>query len=524
MEHRKIVIVGGGPVGIGLAIDLGQRGIEVLVLEKHRNLHKIPKGQNLTQRSGEHFQAWGVAEAMAAARPIPASFGDEGMNTYGTIISDYHHSWLRRSDVREYYNADNLRIPQYDAEAVLRARAAELQSVEVRYDTRATRVTQQSGGAVVDYEGKDGSAGSLEAEFVIGCDSAHSLVRDSVGIERDFSDNTNRMCLIVFTSAELDALLERYPGKSYFNALRPGYDGYWQFLGRVDLAPTFFFHAPVPLDATEDNMDIAAFLHDAVGAEFELELNHVGFWDLRIAIAKTYRSGNVFIAGDAAHIHPPYGGYGVNSGFEDARNLAWKLAAEITGWAGPGLLDSYSLERQPVFTSTANDFIRRMIRDDKDFVDNFSPDTDREAFEAKWSERSRSTLIDVSMFNPHYGGSPAVFGGNGNTGALAEHSHVATPGFHLSPQPLGNGDDVYDHLSKDQFTLISVGAGEEDISAFKDASAASGIPLKILDASSDGAKKWRSKLILVRPDNFVAFSGDQADGNAEAVLRTAAGH
>ena len=146
-------------------------------------------------------------------------------------------------------------------------------------------------------------------------------------------------------------MLKRYPGKSYYNVLHPALKGYWKFFGRVDLGNTWFFHAPVPPGTTADNFDFRAYLHEAVGAEFDVEFEHIGYWDLRFALADAYRVGRMFIAGDAAHSHPPYGGYGVNSGLEDARNLGWKLAAVMQGWGDEALLDSYDAERRPVFQS-----------------------------------------------------------------------------------------------------------------------------------------------------------------------------
>ena len=117
-------------------------------------------------------------------------------------------------------------------------------------------------------------------------------------------------------------------------------------------------------------------------AEFDVEFEHIGFWDLRFAIADRYRAGRIFIAGDAAHSHPPYGGYGVNSGLEDARNLAWKLAAVVQGRAGDALLDSYDAERRPVFASTMDDFIARSIEADRQFLNTFNPAANRAAFES----------------------------------------------------------------------------------------------------------------------------------------------
>ena len=111
-----VVIVGGGPVGIGLAIDLGQRGIRSIVVEKYPEVHRVPKGQNLTQRTGEHFKAWGCQQQIRDASPIPHEFGIAGMMSYNTLLSGYNYDWLRRGSVREYYAADNERLPQYETE------------------------------------------------------------------------------------------------------------------------------------------------------------------------------------------------------------------------------------------------------------------------------------------------------------------------------------------------------------------------------------------------------------------------
>ncbi len=147
----------------------------------------------------------------------------------------------------------------------------------------------------------------------------------------------------------------------------------------------------MPLGTTQDNFDFHALLHRAVGQEFDLEFDHIGFWELRVAIADSYRAGRVFIAGDAAHSHPPYGGYGINTGFEDARNLGWKLAATLQGWGGDALLDSYDAERRPVFASTARDFIERFIEEDRAFLNAYSPDKDQAEFTPEMERRAIST-------------------------------------------------------------------------------------------------------------------------------------
>src|SRR6201992_3842277 len=134
MEHdAPVVVVGGGPVGFGLAIDLGLRGIRSIVVERHPEPQPIPKGQNLTQRTLEHFYFWGAENACGPARPIPREYGIGGMTSYGSLLSGYSHDWLQRELVRPFYFTDNERLPQYATEAVLRQRVSALATVETCY-------------------------------------------------------------------------------------------------------------------------------------------------------------------------------------------------------------------------------------------------------------------------------------------------------------------------------------------------------------------------------------------------------
>lgn len=510
-NDAPVVIVGGGPVGMALAIDLGLRGIRSIVVERHHEPQPIPKGQNLTQRTMEHFQFWGAEDELRAARTIPRDYGIGGMTSYGTLLSGYSYDWLQRELVRPFYFTDNERLPQYATEAVLRRKAAQISAAELMYGWTCTAVRPDDTGVDVDIIDRGGAGRALRAAYVVGCDGSRSVVREQTGISQTLSDHDRLMVLLVFRSTGLHRLLERYPGKSFYCVLHPELDGYWKFFGRVDLGSTWFFHAPVPPDTTRDNFDFKGLLHEAVGAELEVELAHIGFWDLRFAIAESYRAGRVFIAGDAAHSHPPYGAYGINSGFEDAVNLSWKLAATLQGWGGPGLLDSYSAERQPVFSSTARDFIERSIFRDRDFLRRHHPARDRTDFEAAWRDRQSGAPAEVSTFEPNYEGSPIVFGPAGAaSGAVGSHRYAARPGHHLAPQPLSSGKNVFEELGKG-FTLLDFGGGEA-ASAFAREASRRSIPLKIIkDSAAAGRERYEARLILVRPDQFVAWAGDEAE-------------
>jgi len=516
-HDAEVVIVGGGPVGMGLAIELGQRGVRCVVVERYVKPQPIPKGQNLTQRTMEHFHFWGAEKRLRAARTIPPEYGIGGLTAYGTLLGPHFHDWLQRDLVKPYYYTANERLPQYATEAVLRERAAELPSVQTLYGWDAASVTQDEEGVTVTIAERAGGAQRVvRAAYLVGCDGARSRVREQAGITQTRTDHDRMMVLLVFRSTELHELLKRYPGKSYYNVLQPALKGYWKFFGRVDLGNTWFFHAPVPPGTTADNFDFKAYLHDAVGAEFAVEFEHIGFWDLRFAIADSYRAGRVFIAGDAAHSHPPYGGYGVNSGLEDARNLGWKLAAVLQGWGDAQLLDSYDAERRPVFKSTMDDFIAKAIETDGDFLESFDPARDLPAFEQAWQARTQGAVGEVHAFEPNYEGSPVVWQ-HGACSAKGSHRFEARAGHHLAPAVLGSGANVYEALGPG-FTLLALGADPTSVQAFADAAAALKLPLTVVEAEAQGeAARFDATLLLVRPDQFVAWATrDARVGIAEA--------
>lgn len=529
-RDAEVVIVGGGPVGMGLAIELGQRGVRCIVVERHVTPQPIPKGQNLTQRTMEHFHFWGAEKRLRAARTIPPEYGIGGLTAYGSLLGPHVHDWLQRDLVRQYYFTANERLPQYATEAVLRERAAELPSVQVLYGWDAASCTQDDDGVTVTVTERAGSARRvIRAAYAVGCDGARSRVREQAGLTQTRTDHDRMMVLLVFRSRELHELLKRYPGKSYYNVLQPELKGYWKFFGRVDLGNTWFFHAPVPPGTTADNFDFRAFLHEAVGAAFEVEFEHIGFWDLRFAMADAYRTARLFIAGDAAHSHPPYGGYGVNSGLEDARNLGWKLAAVLQGWGGATLLDSYDGERRPVFKSTVDDFIAKSIETDGDFLEAFDPARDPAAFEQAWQARTQGAVGEVHAFEPHYEGSPVVCrpaGVHGQSSAKGSHRFDARAGHHLAPAVLRSGANVYEALGTG-FTLLALGAPADAVRAFRDAALELGIPLTVVEDDGQAeTARYEATLVLVRPDQFVAWSvrdGQVAVGEARRVLQLASG-
>jgi 2-polyprenyl-6-methoxyphenol hydroxylase-like FAD-dependent oxidoreductase len=525
-KRSQVIIVGGGPVGVGLAVDLGLRGISCALVERRVGMHKIPKGQNLAQRTLEHFYFWGCVDELRAQRVLPPEVPVSGVTAYQNLMSEYWHAFAGREIVNEFYFQKNDRMPQYLLEKVLRRKMASLPLVEAHFGWAARSVEQDTAGVrvAIEHEAGNGAPAVLEADYVVGCDGGHSIVREHAGIKRDGADFDQVMMLAVFRSRELSEGLKRFPMQSTYRAMRPDLNGYWQFFGRIDPEEGWFFHSPVPSDTTRDNFDFTALLHQAAGFKFACAFDHVGFWDLRVAVAERYRAGRVFIAGDAAHSHPPYGGFGLNNGLEDAANLGWKLAARLNGWGGEDLLDSYGAERRPVFKEIGDEFISARIAWEGELINRHDPDREPEAFRQAWAELKTGSGPIVRNYEPNYEGSAVLFGPpNGVSRARGDYMFRARAGHHLAPRTLTSGRDVFEELG-DGFALLALGVEDSAVAPLQAAAQARQIPLKVIrDTYAGGREDYAARLVLVRPDQYVVWTGDSAPGEADAIMRRVVG-
>ena len=524
-KRHQVIIVGGGPVGVGLALDLGLRGISCVLVERRTGLQNIPKGQNLTQRTLEHFYFWGIADELRTARVMPAGYPIGGVTAYGNLMSDYWHVPPGREVVRQYFFQDNERLPQYKTEEVLRRRLATVPNVETRFGWTAKSIEQDANGVRVVVADPTGSAQeTLEADYIVGCDGGRSLVREQTGIGRTGTDFDQIMVLAVFRSRELHDGLKRFPERSTYRVMHPDLKGYWLFFGRIDVGEGWFFHAPVPVGTTTDNFDFKGLIQKAAGFEFACEFDHLGFWDLRVQVAETYRAGRAFIAGDAAHSHPPYGGFGLNNGLDDAVNLSWKLTAVLQGWGSETLLDSYTVERRPVFRDIGEDFIAAGIAREAKFLERYNPDRNKDEFVRAWNDLNPDEGTNARLYEPNYEGSPVIMGPPGGVcSAHGTHMIKARAGHHLTPRPLSTGRDVYEDLGKG-FTLLAFDVDDSAVKAFEDAAASLNVPLKTIRDSYDGGREaYEARLVLVRPDQYVVWAGDTLPDDPARVIGRAVG-
>lgn len=519
METTDVVVVGAGPVGLTLAVELGQRGKSVLVLEKRKKLGKLPKMERCNARTMENFRRMGLADRIRGAgldneMPMDVFICDENLVREPLV----HHHYPSVSELKEQYGEANdgsspaepyQLISQYTLEPLLVDVLAELGSVEVRFDAEVTSFTEDGGSVTVRYRNSEGMEASARAAYLVGCDGASSEVRKALGFELE-GDSLLEMRQALFYSEDLLDQIPIGAGRHYHVA-----DDKSSFLIVQDDKKHFSLHATVTSD--EEMPDL---FERIVGFAVEYETLYVGSWRQRLMLSSGYSSRRVFIAGDAAHLVVPTGGLGMNTGHGDAVDLAWKLAAALDGWGGEGLLESYELERRPIGA--------------RNIAASRKATMGRRKWRGLWSpviisrdsegEKARAELAAVAdeeqrWSNDLYGielgygylESPVISYGEDyaidELGLDFKYTPRATEGFRLPNVCLEDGTPLQDLLGR-EYTILCIGTDLGAAEALKIAIAGIGAPVRTLQVTSEDARKvYGEAYLLLRPDLHIAWRG-----------------
>ncbi|MFD3587526.1 FAD-dependent monooxygenase [Streptomyces sp. NPDC058683] len=460
-ETSRVIVVGSGPTGLLLAGDLAGAGVPVTLLEKRpHKTSNLSRAFALHARALEQLDARAVADDLeAVGRPLTL------LNLFGGLTLDL--------DGLPSHFRHVLVLPQYEVEKVLERRAAEA-GVDFRFESEVTGLTQDADGVTVHVKGAE----DLRAAYVVGTDGMRSAVREAVGLPFPGRSAIRSVVLA-------DVLLDETPGTlitaaavgDAFAFLAPFGDGYYRVIcwHRDRDVPD---HEPVDLD------EVREITRLALGRDFGM---HEARWMSRFHSderqAPRYRVGRVFLAGDAAHVHTPAGGQGMNTGLQDAANLSWKLTAVLHGHAGPGLLDTYQAERHPVG--------RSVLRSSGAIV--------RLAMAKGWQLPVRAALITaLGRLAPVRRRVMGQITGVGYRYPAPRGAHPFT-GARVPDLALAGGGRLYEALRGGRFVLVTPGpydAGEERADRLAVAHWASG----------------RGTTLLVRPDGYAAWAAEDARG------------
>lgn len=522
-EAPEVLVVGGGPVGLALAGDLGWRGIPCLLVEAGDGHVEHPRMDMVSVRSMEFCRRWGIAEEVRAA-DYPPHHGQDIV--YVTDLNGHELGRVRMptraaTPPAPYSPVNRDRCPQHLFDPILRRFAERQPGNLLLHRHRVTALAREGSRAVVEVETPEGERVTLRPRFVAACDGAGSFIRRSLGIRMLGDGLLSHSVNIAFRCAELPAWHDK--GEAY-RFLLFAVDGPWASLVAItgyDVWRLQVIGGTAPM--AWDEVEAAAAIRRAIGRDVPFEILAVHNWRRTEAVAEQWREGPVFLAGDAAHVLSPTGGFGMNTGLGDAVDLGWKLATVIEGWGGPALLDSYEAERRPVALRTAraaSDNLRRMV------ALRAPPGAmagDAAALRA-WGEDIAATMAR-EWFSPgilagyRYAGSPVLpeDGAPATQGDPNRYDPVAEVGARAPHLWLADGRSTLDAFGRG-FTLLRRGGDAPDGKALWQAAAARGVPLEALVLDDTATETYPMPLTLVRPDGHVGWCGTALPADAGALL------
>jgi hypothetical protein len=373
----------------------------------------------------------------------------------------------------------------------------------------------------VTVTGQDGQPAVVRADYLVGCDGPRSVVRDRIGAAYTGEAALRPNFGMVFTAPDLWRHVRHGPAVHYWiiNPASPS------LMGPIDLDGTWWLIA-FGVDADTGTREAVRLIDAAAGVPSGAVVRSTDPWTARMQIADTMRRGRVFLAGDAAHLNPPFGGHGLNTGLGDAVDLGWKLAATLDGWGGPALLDSYQLERRPIQERVIREATANMaVTSPELLADNLDAD-DAAGMRARHAAGERIQRAKQPEFHSlelvlgiRIDGSPVIAGrpdAGGQPDAPPGAQPEAQPGALLPHAWLGPGRSLYDELGEG-FTLIrraDTGPGPAGGGPIEQAARARGVPLRVFDRPGRAGPA----LVLVRPDQYVAWAGDRAPDDPLALI------
>ncbi|WP_454902579.1 FAD-dependent oxidoreductase [Variovorax gossypii] len=523
-----VMIVGAGPVGLTLAMDLASRGVSVIICETRRFAEPPNvKCNHVASRTMEQFRRLGVAQKLRDAG-LPADYPNDVV--FRTTVTGTELTRIaipcRRDRYTDTAGPDGWwptpepphRINQIYLEPILLKHTAALPGVQLLNRTQFAGFTQDDDGVTAIATDMDsGVTRTIRCRYMVGCDGGASGVRKQIGARLEGTAVIQRVQSTFIRAPQLRAMLPGKPAWSYY-AMNPRRCG---TMFAIDGRETWLVHNHLNAEEPEfDSVDRDASLRAilGVGPDFEYEIISKEDWVGRRLVANRFREGRVFLAGDAAHLWVPYAGYGMNAGIADALNLSWLLGAVLQGWGDEAMLDAYEAERLPITEQVsrfAMDHAQKMIRARRAVPPNIEePGPAGDALRAEIGNEAYELNVQQFCcaglnFGYFYSGSPIIVADGEHTApdySMGAFTPSTVPGCRAPHFWLADGRSLYDAFGPG-YTMLRFDRSV-DVRPLERAAAAYSMPLTVLDIETEEVPSvYTHRLVLCRADQHVAWRG-----------------
>jgi 2-polyprenyl-6-methoxyphenol hydroxylase-like FAD-dependent oxidoreductase len=547
LKTTQVLIIGGGPVGMTLAIALSRLGIKSILANDRKGTTSHPKLDVVNCRSMEIYHQLGLADKIRShGNPLDANqyvaFATSAGGKYLSILNnDKHLVYQSVNDSNKTIRSTNdgklpfqnmQRIPQMHLEPVLLKEIQDDENIECLFGWSLFGFEQDDEGVTALIQDLDTSKNQhIRADYLIGCDGPNSKVRNFLNIDYDNTrDLIGELFIIHFQSDELKELFPNQQPYWHTWLCQPKFGG---LLVSPDASRNdYVLHRPFAPRKSETAEEA---IEKAIGKKISFKIIQSGPWRPQFLVAKNFGSKRVFIAGDATHQYMPTGGLGMNTGVVEAHNLAWKLAATLEGWGGPALLESYETERLPIARRN-REHVKKCAAAVfesqfawRDYMLEESAEAEKvrsqlkQDFESKIPRLYESLGIEIGY---RYHQSPINCQDEDIEPPYEERAYFPTSfiGSRVPSTRINQNDYLYYVLAYQEFTLLDFEGSKEATKDFIESAKKIGIPIKVLQITDQELKNvYERKYVLIRPDHHVCWRSDSIPSNYMEIINTIRG-